>query len=453
MTIKKISTIIIGLLTITLTAVSCSDDDFEMNSTFISSNTYAELSDATPINLTTFRLDSVLTSSQNVVWVGKANKDIIGDIHSRSYVRLDEPSITGYSSGYGWLQGKEYYDSCTLVLRHTGSYEGDTTKTFNIQVRALSKLLEFGTNQSYFYNVDSFPVDSVIGRYAFKPRPITRPRLRFRLNDTFGQHLRDFIISTNNYNSNIVSQQFQSFMKGIRIESTDSIYDTNALLAFQADSVQLVLHSHIRGMEAIKVERILKCTATNKQFNQVWTENTESPFDQLTQRYIQVSEDSTNYRSVMYEGLGYYTRINLPGIENIRNSNNYYHVVKATLKLYALEGSYDKRRIPSTFYLFEVNKGNVITNPLYKSTGAQVSSTLVYDPYDRSQMYYYADITYYINTLLDADTWDENTGLVMTWGNGMSPVNYDFMIFNGHGIDLHRSELEVIYYYYDVETR
>ncbi len=242
-------------------------------------------------------------------------------------------------------------------------------------------------------------------------------------------------------------------MKGIRIESTDSIYDTNALLAFQADSVQLVLHSHIRGMEAIKVERILKCTATNKQFNQVWTENTESPFDQLTQRYIQVSEDSTNYRSVMYEGLGYYTRINLPGIENIRNSNNYYHVVKATLKLYALEGSYDKRRIPSTFYLFEVNKGNVITNPLYKSTGAQVSSTLVYDPYDRSQMYYYADITYYINTLLDADTWDENTGLVMTWGNGMSPVNYDFMIFNGHGIDLHRSELEVIYYYYDVETR
>lgn len=116
-------------------------------------------------------------------------------------------------------------------------------------------------------------------------------------------------------------------------------------------------------------------------------------------------------------------------------------------------GSYDKRRIPSTFYLFEVNKGNVIQSQVRNSNGAYVHSTLVYDSYDRSEMYYYADITYYINTLLAQDKIDENAGLVMTWGNGMKPTNYEFMVFNGHGVDLHRSKLEVTFYNYDRENR
>ena len=137
----------------------------------------------------------------------------------------------------------------------------------------------------------------------------------------------------------------------------------------------------------------------------------------------------------------------------MKNLDEYQHIIKATLKIYPEVGSYDKRRIPSTFYLFEVNKGNVIQSQVRNSNGAYVHSTLVYDSYDRSEMYYYADITYYINTLLARDKIDENAGLVMTWGNGMVPTNYEFMVFNGHGVDLHRSKLEVTFYNYDRENR
>ena len=100
-----------------------------------------------------------------------------------------------------------------------------------------------------------------------------------------------------------------------------------------------------------------------------------------------------------------------------------------------------------------MNKGNVITNALYNGSGRRVYSTLVYDAYDRSQMYYYADITYYINTLLTQEVFDEYTGLLLLWGQSMSPTTYEFMVFNGNGVDRNRSKLEITFYNYDFENR
>ncbi len=444
------------LAALMIVLAACSDEDFELNDSVIKSNSYAEMSSTTPLELSTFRLDSVQTSSQNRVWVGKARKPVIGVIHSDSYMRLAEPVfMPTYASGYDWKQsGKEVYDSCTIVLVHSGQYEGDTLQLFDIQVEALKQRVEFADeNESDFYNVRSFESDSVIGSFVFKPKPITRPRLRFRLNDTFGKHLRDFIKSQTGLNTGDVSQNFENFMKGIKITCSDKRHGAKALLAFIADSTKICLHSHRRGMVAEKMERALYMSGSNLQFNNVWNEGMDEPFASLTHRYVQVAEDSADLHSVLYEGLGYYTRINFPSIESLKNMSRYQHIVKATLKIYPEVGSYDKRRIPTSFYLSEVNKGNVVTNTLINASGQRVYAQLVYDSYDRTQMYYYADITYYLNTILSQDMVDENAGLVMTWGSSMQPTNYNFMIFNGHGVDLHRSVLEVTFYNFDREER
>lgn len=437
-----------------LLAVACSDEAMTMDDSFIKSFSYAEMSDGTPIQMSTFRLDSVQTSNQNTVWVGKAEKPVIGTIHSQSFMRLAEPTINGMT-GYNWLQnGKEVYDSVTMVLVHTGLYEGDTTQTFNIQVHCLAERLDFADDhEKEFYNVRKFRTDSLLGEFNFKPRPHTRPRVRFRLNDTFGLSLRDFVKSAYNKKSDIVRQLYDQYMKGIMIGSSDAKHDTKSLLAFYADSCKITLHSHKRGMTAVRCERDFYMTDYNKQFNHVWNEGIEEPFDQLDRRYKQVTEDSAGLHSVLYEGLGYYTRINLASLQTLKNLNRYQHVVKATLKIYPEKGSYDKRRIPLNFFLSEVNKGNVVTNPLYNSGGQRVYATLVYNAYDRDQMYYYADVTYYINSLLTKEVFDENVGMLMTWGQTMTPTNYEFMVFNGNGVDRHRSKLEITFYNYDFENR
>lgn len=463
--LRKSSSLLLWLLT-ALMAVACSDDDFMMNDSFAKSDSYAEMSDATPLKLSTFRLDSVMTSGQKTLWVGKTfrlgnrkknDPTPIGTMHSETYFRVAEPVMNGVISGYGWLRGKEHYDSCTVVLYHTGQWVGDTTQVFDIQVKRLTQRLEFADeHESAFYNVRSFATeDDPVGHFIFKPRPVTRPRLRFRLDDSYGLAVRDFIISTNNLKQDMVRQTFEDFFKGFQISCRETSHNCDALLAFNADSVRLTLHSHLADMQGTKLERIFALTDANKQFNHVWNDGIAPAFQPLTQRYKQVEEAADNdFHSLIYEGLGYYTRINFPNLDNLKNQYAYQHIVKAVLRLYVEEESYDKYKIPSSFYFFEVNKGNVIQSQVKASSGAPTQGHLVYNPYDRRKMYYEADLTYYINTLLSQQSYDENTGLVITWGNGMSPTNYDYMLFKGRGTDdITRSELDITFYYYDVEVR
>lgn len=448
-------------------AAACSDQDFMMNDSFVKSDSYAETSDDTPLSLSTFRLDSVMTSNQHVLWVGhtarlgnprKTAQEIhspLGTIHSEAFFRVAPPTMKDGAAGYGWLEGKEKYDSVTIQLLHSTQWMGDTTAIFDISVRRMARRLEFADqNERAFYNVRTFPVDDQVGHFTFKPRPVTRPRLRFRLDDAYGEQIRDFIISTRRLKDDMVQQSFEDFFKGFQLTCNDDRYPTDAMLAFVADSASITLHSHMRDLEGTKIQRIFSLAEVEKQFNHVWNEDVAPPYDQLTHRYRQVTESQTDSCSAMYEGLGYYTRINFPNLDALKNQYKYQHIVKATLRLYAVEDTYDRRHIPEQFYLFEVNKGNVILDQVKLANGQPARGVLVYNPYDRRKMYYEVDLTYYINTVLSRASYDEYLGLCLTWGNGMSPTNYDYMLFKGHGVDdVTRAALDITFYYYDVEVR
>ena len=437
-----------GLISIVIAIISailvaCSDEDFVMNSSFINSDSYALYTDQVPIELATFRLDSVQTSNQNTIWVGKVNKPVIGDIYSESYMKITEPS------SYDW-ENKEKFDSITIVLRHTGEYQGDTTQSITLDVHRLATMVEFTENETEFYNKREFRDSSSIGTFTFVPRPNSRPRVRFRLNDDFGQEIVDFIKNNSSTESSLATQLFYQWLGGIKITFQG---EPSVQLAFEADSMTITLHSHLPLFERYEVERTLTMADQELQYNRVWNENIESPYDEIEERYQQVSETDGGLHSVMFEGLGYYTRVNFPSLDEVVAEGNYAHVVKATLKLYCERDSYDKHDFPSTFYLSEINSGNVLENMIYNSYGYLISATLVNNILDEDQVYYYADITYYINTILEQEYIDDTDGLCVLWSSGMSPTNYYFMLFNGHGVERYKSILEIYYYNYDREDR
>ncbi len=431
-------TMAIGLLT-----TSCSDDDFVMNSSFINSDTYAVYTDQTEIELATFRLDSVLTSGLNKVWVGECEKPVIGTVHSESYIKLAEPET------YEWVT-KEKYDSVTIVLRHTGDYEGDTTKAITVDVHQLAQPIRFAENEESFYNKRSFRDSMSIGSFTFVPRPHSRPRVRFRLNDSFGESLVTFIKNNQNLSSDVITNNFEDFLGGIKVT-----YDgePSSLLCFEADSCFITLHSHLPLMQNVRVERRLYITESEKQFNHIWNDEADEPYNTIENLYDQISESDGGQHSVMFEGLGYYTRINFPTLADLATENNNSHIAQATLVLYAERDSYERLRFPETFYLTEINKGNVLQNPLYTSSGTLVYATLYNNILDDNNVYYVADITYYINTVLSQEYIEEGAGIVVTWGSSMNSSDFNFMLFNGHSVSKYKSKLEVIYYNYDKELR
>ena len=436
---KHINHLISTLLALILLA-SCSDEDFKMSSTFVNSQARATYTDEIPIELSTFRLDSVLTSAQNVIWVGRAQKPSLGYVCSESLARMSD------LSSYGWAQ-KEKYDSVTFVLRHTGDYEGDTMKAITIDVHRLAQPLQFAENESYFYNVRDFRDSLSIGSFSFIPRPHTRPRLRYRLNDDFGKELVDFIKSVNKLSADVASKRFEKIMGGLRITYKGT---PEALLAFQADSMKITLHSHINMLTDYKIERTITLRSTMMQYNRIWAEETQQPYDKLTRRTVRVREGEANNKAMMFEGLGYYTCINFPSLQQLVDENYFSHVVKAMVRIYPVRDTYDKRRFPSTFYLSTINRYNAVGGNISAGGANRVVASLINNTLDEDEVFYYADITYYINTLLaSGDEIDEDDGLVITWGPSMSPVDYNFMMFNGHNAPKYKSILEVYYYTYD----
>jgi hypothetical protein len=415
-----------------------------MNNSFINSNTYAEYTDKVPIHLSTFKLDSVLTSGKNKVWVGKFTKPVIGDVYSESYVKLGQPS------SYGWAV-KERYDSITMVLRHNGEWEGDTMKAFEVDIHRLAQPIRFAENENSFYNVRSFRDSVSIGSFRFVPRPHTRPRVRFRLNDSFGRELVQFIKDSKATSSDQLARKFENMFGGIKIVAKD---DAKAMLGFLADSVKIVLHSHINHIDTYEIERTLYITESEKQFNHVWNENMDVPYDKLTERYHQVTELEGDLHSVLFEGLGYYTRVNFSSWETIQQRKYDSHLVKATLKIYPERDSYDRRDFPSTFTMAEINRGNVLQSAVTDSRGNRIIGYLVNNILDEDQAYYHADLTYYINKQISkGDNIDPKDGIMIMWGENMSSTNYEFMLFNGHYKRKYKTILELYYYNYDKEER
>ncbi|MDO4462072.1 MAG: DUF4270 family protein [Bacteroidia bacterium] len=449
---------------------SCSDEALITDSGFMKTDTRAELTDEVPIQLSTFKLDSVITSSQGVVWVGKAKKPVIGDICSESFIKLAPPA---HINDWQWLE-KERYDSVEIVLRHTGSYEGDTMQNLIINVSHLNKVtrknplnqeeidsiynyIKMVEHQTAFYNADtSFHAGALLGKHLFKPRPHGKARINFRLDDNFGKELVKFVKKFRKEDIIGAEKYFQEYvMGGINISFEDN---AKSLCAFLTDSVKIILHSHISGINAIKRQRVMTVENKKMQFNKVWNENVDEPFQALQNRWNNVTEVEGDNHSFVFEGLGYYTRINFPSLESVTSKADYAHIAKATLTLFAEKGSFDKRRIPVTFFLSTIGRSNETENaiPVVNSTHNTVYAQLHYDPFDQNYVYYTYDLTYYINSRLNQDIVSTD-GLFLTWSPICDPMNYSYMVFNGHNMPQDkkrfRSKLDIIYYYFDREER
>ncbi len=436
-----------GILAFTLAVVlsACDNEPLQLNDAFVKSGTYAESTSEAAINLSTFRLDSVRTSGYNTIWIGKHTKPIIGDVISKSVLKLSEPTE------YKWVD-KERYDSVTVVMTLNGDYQGDTTRAITVNLTPLTQPLRFTDREVAFYNGRTFSVaDTTIGSYRFRPRPHERPRIHFRLDDKFGQSIVDFIKTNQKLDPGLRSTNYDKFLGGMQISAND---DAENLIAFQADSFKIILHTHVSNtLEEGRKTRLLTLVEPEKQYNVVWNENITAPYNTLTERYKQINESEGDMHSVMFEGLGYYTRINIPELTNIASINEYAHVVKAELVLYPERDSYDKHNFPRTFYLSVVGKNNVAENFVVSSTGSRIAAILHNNVLDENEVYYTADITYYVNASLARGEIDQFEGLQITWNAAMYSTDYNFMVFNGSGKQKYYSYLKLYYYYYDKQDR
>ena len=368
--------------------VSCYDDSNTFGNRLVDSDLRNISMDTSSIVMTAVLIDSLETSGKQVVLAGKYAHPLWGSVSATSYIPYLRPQYSMESDV------TVRFDSLILLLSSNKNFVGDTTLSQRYSIHLLSEKVVLNEN-GYLYNNSSFAYDSEpLAVYSFIPRPRTTEKIEIRLPDELGE---DLLTRFHNHDESVGVNHFEDYFKGIVIVPDEQ--ESSSLLSFQvSDSLSaLVLHYHIEnGYE--NHQKLVFSPNTDTQFNQLRHDRRDTPMEPYPWKKVEIPSAELGNRGVVFAGIGWYTRLEFPYLNNIMEQGEYVHIEKAGLKIYPEYGTYSGyNSLPDSIFLYIADENNVVTDAVKDYLGEQVQGgTLVKDDVFLGNTYYYFDVTQFI---------------------------------------------------------
>ncbi|TVT43250.1 DUF4270 domain-containing protein [Hymenobacter setariae] len=278
-------------------------------------NTGAYLVDTLTVRASTVLRDSIITSSSNLLLVGRYRDPQLGTITAKSYVTMSLPSNFTPSQ-------TQVLDSLVLVLKPNTYRYGDTTKTQTLV--DVHRLNSFVPSSQYGYASPKLtPMSSRVRAESVNdPNRVVvrraRPNLstlRVRLLSTFGQELLDAGKSRQ-----LTSQeQLDARFPGLAI--LPGATDEAALVQFTANSetAALVLYYHELADPATVLNYSF-ALSTGRHFYQAEADRSVTAgLGALTTSLQALPSALTTQQTYIQGLLGLQTKIEIPYLTNLRN--------------------------------------------------------------------------------------------------------------------------------------
>lgn len=381
-------------LMVMIGVVSCYDENNTFGNKWVDSDLRNVSMDSSFIRMTAVLIDSLETSGKQVALVGKYTHPLWGSVSAISYIPYLHPQYSTESDV------TVQFDSLVLVLSSNKYFLGDTTLGQRYSVHLLSEKVVLNEN-GYLYNNSSFKYEPApLAVHSFIPRPTTSEKLQIRLPDELG---KDLLTRFHNHDESVTVERFEDYFKGIAIVPDEQ--QSHSLLSFQvSDSLSaLVLHYHIEnGYENQQTLVFRPNTAT--QFNQLHHDRRNTPMEPYPWKKVEIPSADLGNKGILFSGIGWYTRLEFPYINNIMEQGEYVHIEKAGLKIYPEYGTYSPyNALPDSIFLYIADENNVVTDAVKDYLGEQVQGgKLVQDDMFPGNTYYYFDITKFIKEELGA---------------------------------------------------
>ncbi len=385
--------LIICTLIAILIIPSCYDENNTYGTALVSSSFRNVITDSCSVDVTSILIDSLETSGLGHVLIGQYKHDLWGNVMAEGYIPYNCPSYTTSADEVVVL------DSLVLLLRHKGYYIGDTTKAQTLNIYRLSEKIVLNDN-GYLYNKHRVGYDpELLGSYTYKPKPGDPEFLEIRLSDDLGKdllekfHTRDLAVS---------SERFEDYFKGIAI--IPDVETSQSLLAFSVGDTLAALSLRYRIADALENEQELLFTPyTANQFSHI----EHDPTGTIVEPWVNEGEIPSGLldnRGFIMCGIGWYTKLEFPFLNNIMQSGEQVEVESATLLVYPESGTYSGQNLlPDSIYLYIADENNVITDAVKDYLGEQVQSgVLVKDDTYEANTYYYFDVTDFMQQELGA---------------------------------------------------
>ncbi|WP_271770365.1 DUF4270 family protein [Aquimarina algiphila] len=349
-----------GILTI-----ACSKEEdiptLEVGQDFTSSNVRVISIDTFTVELSTYKIDSITTSSPSRILVGQYIDEIFGITIAKSYMELTPESYS--------IPNDAKLDSIALILNYDNYFYNDTLKTSSINVHLLKD--EVRPEDDVFYNTSTIPYEEApIATKNYKPEPIREDSLHISIPIDIGQTLFDKI-QEGDIND---KEELRNELKGFALLPGE--LDNSSIIGFSTDNTVTYLRffytledSEFEDDEQTFDLGINVSESFPTYFNNIQSNTDGTFFTTLTDQEINLSSTESNNRSYIQAGVGIITKIQFPTIKKIQEIPGTGTIVDATLRIKSPLQVYSNiLPIRDSLFVNNIDQNNNIGNQLANGT-------------------------------------------------------------------------------------
>jgi hypothetical protein len=336
----------------------------------------------------TVKEDSTYTSASGQLQIGRyiMNKKL--DISSEAYFQVGLPY---YNYGSYNITESIILDSAKIQLRLIGNI-GDTTSYQTIRLHEL--ISEISTSNAQLSN-SSYPFEeNYIAEKVWKLRPSKDTLVELTINAATADKIWKYYQTS-------YREDNPSLLKVIKGLVLRGGQNNTSLSIFDASSSNIRLYTHTQNTYT-PYSFDFPLLVNNAQFNHY---SYLSYFDDLNTLTPgnQVNASKMNNEFVLNSGLGFSGKIEIPGVDKLKEITDLSGIHKVQMVLYSSRKTAAEYPYPPTnLGLYTINLNNEIESVMTDAFGTQVTGTYTYNPEDLVYTSYYTfDLTqYFKNTLL-----------------------------------------------------
>lgn len=358
--------------------------------------------DSATVNLSTIRLEDLVTSNATRMLVGSHRDTDLGIISATPFFQVSPESQVNFED-----QNVVYdYLSLVLPLDHYSYY--DTLSPLTLSVHRVTDEIE--TDNGYVYNHTTFPIEEEsLGSVTFKPRP-HGDSIEIKLSDVLGQEIFQKAITGS---EELTSGNFLKYIRGFAVVADTSM---SACILGVTTNPKLKLHYIDKSTTPAEEKSAEFQTSSHLFFTHISTNRKNTALEIMPSASGRLSSMLTNDRAYIQAGAGLALRIDLPYLHILKQLPNFYPT-RAILEIYPTKKLVDvSSQLPSELHVFQADKRNSI----YKSL--ETTALLVEDTDLGRDTHYTFDATAFVNEQMALQLANENA-LIFTTDNTTYPVS------------------------------
>ncbi|MGQ7946364.1 DUF4270 family protein [Flavobacterium sp. WC2509] len=352
-----------------LLIISCDSDtdvgEFVVGADYLALKNKVISIDTVTVDVSTIKLDSLVTSSESRILVGNYDDPLFGKIKSDSYFQVATSTFNLYNQSSDTEATGYVFDSIAMILRYDNYYYADTTKVQTLNVHRVLKNFKPNTNDSSFYNSSALTYDyNSLGTISYRPKPIGKDSINIKLDNVFGKEL------FNKFKNHEIESytDFTDYLKGFVIESSSTA--SSSVIGFKMTSVVRLYYSKGIGSTSDNYSMDFTISDISKQFNAVSSDRVGTLIQDLPLSKMNLSSKLTSNTGFIQSGAGIACRIDFPNIKELKYLSEKGAIVDAKLILRPAKNSYSKMYpLPDTLSVYVVDKLNRIKSVFADSNG------------------------------------------------------------------------------------